>query len=699
MRNTAIYTELHKAHTTRMVRVGDTTQQLYAQQSIGEITGQYRTLPAIVSTGAQLDDAWQIVNLYIKQGYTDRYSDSCNSINSRYVGSVAVLGALDSAQAEAWALRQFSLETGATGACQACTTNAQALRLLLDHPASADELEIHSQITSKFENRVTLTDVVWQGALLKTPERSTDLIHQMQILDRDGQLLDAMVPADMSVLLTELGATEAEYDALIVEYGTGDGSGINLLMNRLNAAMNKASVGKVKPVNVTLTKPFKRNSVTNVAVLFEFDDGQSVTIVFHNPDSTPGKLASGDILTSWKIMLNKRDVTAALSPPEGENVQLPDLAKRILLVVEKNSARFQRANTKKAEDVAALEAAQGRVDEKKQKLTGLLAEIEGLEKALDESMKQTNSGNNESLKQGMVNNADGTYTAMTFTQSKTFKTKAGAVKWLAQRGLNPDGSVLERPRPREIDVSDIHNMGVVEITHQGNENIYFVKDGREHFSKVMNTQDYPVGEFDLSQYPQGLSSTLENDPLTPEQLNEQAFEGVKAILVKEYGWTPTHKYGLKKSFSGTQASGELNPEGETVFMIEANGALIAAKSPNGMEEPITIASEYLPQYNQNDTAYRATAKKLAAEVESTVINLRKHLEEKLKASSNTLPSNPDAQFFQSIIDGSVDALTVDMDHVIELGEKYPDDQSMMDLLEKALEVINQAEQAAAQSVA
>ncbi len=581
MRNTAIYAELHAAHTSRMVDVGDgnTTQELYAQQSIGQIVGQYRTLPAIVSTGAQLDDAWQIVNLYVKQGNTDRFSESCcNSFNSRYVGSVVVLGALDSAQAETWALRQFSLETGANGANQACTATAQAIQLLLNHPASADSLEIHSQIISKFENRVTLSDVVWQGALLKQPERSSDLIHQMQILDRDGQMLDAMVPADMSVLLTELGATEAEYDALIVEYGTGDGSGINLLMNRLNTAMNKASVGKVKPVNVTLTKPFKRNGVTNVAVLFEFDDGQSVTIVFHNPDSTPGKLASGDILTSWKIMLNKRDVTAALSPPEGENVQLPDLAKRILLVVEKNSARFQRANSKKAEDVAALEAAQGRVGEKKQKLTGLLAEVEALEHSLDESMKQTDLGNNESLSQGMAANADGTYTAMTFTQSKTFKTKAGAVKWLADRGLNPDGSKIPKVAI-QIDVDVLHEMGVVQITHQGSENIYFVKDGEEYSSKVMNTEDYPVGEFDLSKYPKGLP-----------------------------------------------------PASST-------------------EEP------------------------------------------------ETPKPNPDAEFFQSIISGTLDPITLDMDHMIELGEKYSDDQSMMDLFEQALDVINQAEQAAAQSVA
>ena len=42
-------------------------------------------------------------------------------------------------------------------------------------------------------------------------------------------------------------------------------------------------------------------------------------------------------------------------------------------------------------------------------------------------------GNNESLTRGVFKNSDGTYTALTFSQSKTFKTQAGAIKWLAAR--------------------------------------------------------------------------------------------------------------------------------------------------------------------------------------------------------------------------------------------------------------------------
>ena len=41
-------------------------------------------------------------------------------------------------------------------------------------------------------------------------------------------------------------------------------------------------------------------------------------------------------------------------------------------------------------------------------------------------------GNNESLTRGVFANSDGTYTALTYTQSKTFKTLAGAQKWFAR---------------------------------------------------------------------------------------------------------------------------------------------------------------------------------------------------------------------------------------------------------------------------
>jgi len=48
----------------------------------------------------------------------------------------------------------------------------------------------------------------------------------------------------------------------------------------------------------------------------------------------------------------------------------------------------------------------------------------------------TDLGNNESVKTGVFPNSDGTFTALTFTKSKTFKTEAGAVKWFNRQNAD-----------------------------------------------------------------------------------------------------------------------------------------------------------------------------------------------------------------------------------------------------------------------
>lgn len=46
---------------------------------------------------------------------------------------------------------------------------------------------------------------------------------------------------------------------------------------------------------------------------------------------------------------------------------------------------------------------------------------------------------NETVSAGIVAEADGTFLAMTLSASKGFKTRAGAVRWLAARGYKADG--------------------------------------------------------------------------------------------------------------------------------------------------------------------------------------------------------------------------------------------------------------------
>lgn len=61
-------------------------------------------------------------------------------------------------------------------------------------------------------------------------------------------------------------------------------------------------------------------------------------------------------------------------------------------------------------------------------------------------------GNNESVVTGISHNPGacgvGDWCALTRTQSKWFKTEAGAVRWLARRGYNTDGTRAGAETPR-----------------------------------------------------------------------------------------------------------------------------------------------------------------------------------------------------------------------------------------------------------
>lgn len=54
-------------------------------------------------------------------------------------------------------------------------------------------------------------------------------------------------------------------------------------------------------------------------------------------------------------------------------------------------------------------------------------------------MHTQDQGNNETKSRGVFE-LHARFTALTFAESKTFKTRKGAEAWLAQRGYNADGS-------------------------------------------------------------------------------------------------------------------------------------------------------------------------------------------------------------------------------------------------------------------
>lgn len=75
-------------------------------------------------------------------------------------------------------------------------------------------------------------------------------------------------------------------------------------------------------------------------------------------------------------------------------------------------------------------------------------------------------GNNESLSRGLFPQSGGEFVAMTFTESKPFKTRVGAVRWLASRGIDETGRSIEEAKAEESAQGDLSSFVTVDYQDQ-----------------------------------------------------------------------------------------------------------------------------------------------------------------------------------------------------------------------------------------
>lgn len=214
-----------------------------------------------------------------------------------------------------------------------------------------------------------MTDITWDSAGMPANSDLATILYGLRLGDReDGLLLDAV---QMSDILEDADSLDI-LDALVVENAK-----LGIKMEQLRRIM-EATGETVKPISMQISEPFKQKGTTNVTALFELSDGQTVAIFFHNPDSTPNKILPQDELVSWKWLLNKKDVTILVAPEKGRDLNPREVARRIMRLAEKNSAKFQKANSARAERLAGIEQAKGAVAEKESTLASLDAEIADL---------------------------------------------------------------------------------------------------------------------------------------------------------------------------------------------------------------------------------------------------------------------------------------------------------------------------------
>ncbi|MDO5769019.1 MAG: PRTRC system protein E, partial [Psychrobacter sp.] len=391
-----MYLKIADAHKNHNITYDDgTIKNRYCRYEIGKIEGKHRDIFALIAdqngfdglgfdpAPGSDDDNWHIINLFKDGGI--------------YIDTVAINGAMDSDHALKLADNQFDFIGADYGVIVSVTDDAMfdslngqgetwsvdTVQKLLSNPSQDKHYlpVITPKELAEEAHRVTFDSVQWDGYSLLSHQGSDRQLHYDLV--KADTLSELVGDFNLSDELQHIGAEIAEFDALM-----DTNSRLPLLKDRLFKALSRASTTDLQVTNVTQTEPFKRQGTTNVAFTFDLSDGQKLSIWFHNPDSTPNKVLPSDIMISWKWMLNKRDVTAALSPKNGDNVQLPTLAARIMRVAKANSARFQRAQARRQKTDAEIKELETEADQKRQLSAQLDTEIEALKGRIADAKNQ-----------------------------------------------------------------------------------------------------------------------------------------------------------------------------------------------------------------------------------------------------------------------------------------------------------------------
>lgn len=234
-----------------------------------------------------------------------------------------------------------------------------------------------------YDGTATMNEVLWDSTANPVGVSIPELLYAMRRNDSgDGLLLDSVTVADV----LEASDGEAVLDALVLP--------LNRLERKLGQmqVIMRAAGKEVKPVAMQITPPFKQRGTTNVACIFEMSDGQTVSIFFHNPDATPNRLTPDDEMVSWKWMLNKKDVTIVVARERGQELNPREVARRVMRLVDANSARFKAANARRAERMQAIETAKAGIETKQAQLDELNAEIDRLEPLVEAKRNAPSDG-------------------------------------------------------------------------------------------------------------------------------------------------------------------------------------------------------------------------------------------------------------------------------------------------------------------
>jgi hypothetical protein len=280
-----------------------------------------------------------------------------------------MLGFPDKRTAVAGYLSNYDPGWTGLGSCAACSITQ--LKWWIAHgnktrPLTQDQLP--NEGTDEMEK------VLWDSANLPLHSTLEQVLYRLRAHDGDdGLLFDAVSMADI------LGDADGvlALDALVIPLAR-----LEQRMTLLQKVLDRAG-DAVKVASMQVSEPFTQRGSTNVAVIYELTDGQTVSVFFHNPDVTPRKIAPGDDVISWKWMLNKKDITVAVAPEKGRDLNVRTVAARLMMLAEKNSARFIAANGKRAERMETIASLKTELETKEATLADLEQQVAAAQASRD----------------------------------------------------------------------------------------------------------------------------------------------------------------------------------------------------------------------------------------------------------------------------------------------------------------------------
>lgn len=302
------------------------------------------------------------------------------SFGGKFDEHKVMLGFPDQRTAVAGYLSNYQAGWQGLGSIVACSV-AQ-LKWWLAHGNKSRPL---TQDQLPYEERKDMDKVIWDSANQPVGATLAQVLYQIRAHDgNDGLMFDRLT---MSEILEDADGV-LNMDALVIPFAK-----LEARMSVLQKVMDRAG-NEVKVTAMQVSDPFTQRGTTNVAVVYELSDGQTISVFFHNPDTTPKKITAGDDLISWKWLLNKKDVTIAVAPERGRDLNVRTVAARLMLLAEKNSARFVTANSKRAERMQTIEGLKQELSTKESVLDGLENQIKELEVTLETTYSKTVQASN-----------------------------------------------------------------------------------------------------------------------------------------------------------------------------------------------------------------------------------------------------------------------------------------------------------------